>query len=119
MRNGFGMNNDLKNRISTILAPAISEALALIFDEQRQHEGESGVEKGRPVSGESKDYLTVAEAAKLLRVHSRTIYELVYQDRIPYHKVGDRILFLRTALIEWTASQAEIDRSRRLRVVKS
>ena len=80
----------------------------------------TAVDKARPGShAESKDYLTVAEAAKLLRVHSRTIYDLVYQDRIPYHKVGDRILFLRTTLIEWTASQAEIDRSRRLRVVKS
>ena len=114
------MNNDLKNRISTILAPAISEALSLIFEEQRQPEADAGVEKVRPVSqGDSQDYLTVAEAAKLLRVHSRTIYELVYQDRMPYHKVGDRILFLRTTLIEWTANQAEIDRSRRLRVVKS
>ena len=78
------MNNDLKNRISTILAPAISEALALIFEEQRQHQAESAVENVRPVSqGDSRDYLTVAEAAKLLRVNSRTIYELVYQDQIP------------------------------------
>ena len=42
MRNGFDMDNDLKNRISTILAPAISEALALIFEEQRPHEADGG-----------------------------------------------------------------------------
>jgi excisionase family DNA binding protein len=113
------MEKDLRNRISSILAPAITEALGLIFEEQRSHqpENEAGV---RPASrtDQAGEYLTVSEAAKLLRVHPRTIYELVYQNRIPYHKVGDRILFLHDSLIEWTASQAEIDRSRRLRVVK-
>ena len=114
------MNKDLRNRVSTVLAPAISEALALIFEEQRSYQpaDHDRLQTVNPANQLEK-YLTVAEAAKLLRVHPRTIYELVYQNRIPYHKVGDRILFLHNSLIEWTASQAEIDRSRRLRVVKS
>jgi excisionase family DNA binding protein len=114
------MNKELRNRISTILAPAISEALALLFEEQREHEpaNDVGVQSASGANQPEK-YLTVTEAAELLRVHPRTIYELVYQNRIPYHKVGDRILFLHNALMEWTANQAEIDRSRRLRVVKS
>ncbi len=113
------MEKDLKAKISMILAPAIGEALELMLEHHSSpatpviNSGESG-SKQRP-----DEYLTVAEAAKFLRVHPRTIYELVYQNRIPYHKVGDRILFMRISLIEWTASQAEIDRSRRLRVVKS
>lgn len=114
------MNDDLRNRISTILAPAISEALTLIFEAQRSYQ-QTDHNRAQTVNpaNELEKYLTVIEAAKLLRVHPRTIYELVYQNRIPYHKVGDRILFLHDSLIEWTASQAEIDRSRRLRVVKS
>lgn len=114
------MNDDLRNRISTILAPAISEALTLIFEAQRSYQptDHNRAQTINPAN-ELEKYLTVTEAAKLLRVHPRTIYELVYQNRIPYHKVGDRILFLQNSLMEWTASQAEIDRSRRLRVVKS
>ena len=113
------MNKDLRNRISTVLAPAISEALALIFEEQRSYQPDHDRVQTVNPANQLEKYLTVTEASKLLRVHPRTIYELVYQNGIPYHKVGDRILFLEDSLIEWTASQAEIDRSRRLRVVKS
>jgi excisionase family DNA binding protein len=115
----MNMEKDLKTKISMILAPAIGEALELMF-EDRPSPATPVINNAEPSSKQRPDeYLTVAEAAKLLRVHPRTIYELVYQNRIPYHKVGDRILFMRISLIEWTASQAEIDRSRRLRVVKS
>src|SRR6266540_1366940 len=112
------MEKDLRTRISMILAPAISEALELIL-EHRPSPLPAPDTGSREPGSERKpgEYLTVAEAAELLRVHPRTIYELVYQNRIPYHKVGDRILFMRNSLIEWTANQAEIDRSRRLRVV--
>ena len=114
------MNKDLRNKISTILAPAIGEALALIVEEQRDYRpADTKTADSVPAANHLEKYLTVAEAAELLRVHTRTIYELVYQDRIPYHKVGDRILFLQNSLVHWTASQAEADRSRRLRVVKS
>jgi excisionase family DNA binding protein len=118
-RIAVNMEKDLKTKISMILAPAIGEALELML-EHRPSSATPVINSGEPGSKQRPDeYLTVAEAARFLRVHPRTIYELVYQNRIPYHKVGDRILFMRTSLIEWTASQAEIDRSRRLRVVKS
>jgi excisionase family DNA binding protein len=114
------MNKDRRNRISAILAPAIGDALALIFEAQRSYQpADHDRLKTVNLANELEKYLTVTESAKLLRVHPRTFYELVYQNRIPYHKVGDRILFLQNSLIEWTASQAETDRSRRLRVVKS
>lgn len=114
------MDKDLRNKISMILAPAISDALGLIVEEQISHRPAADAEtRHLSPTDHSKEYLTVPEVAKLLRVHSRTIYELVYQNRIPYHKVGDRILFLHNSLVEWTANQAEMDRSRRLRVVKS
>ena len=114
------MNSNLREKITNILAPAISQALVLILEEQRSHEPAVNERQQHATrASRVEEYLTVPEAAKLLRVQPRTIYELVYQNRIPYHKVGDRVLFLHSALVEWTAKQAELDRSRRLRVVES
>ncbi len=114
------MDKDLKTKISMILAPAISEALELMLEHRPSPLPAPDTDSKGPGTKQTPDeYLTVTEAARLLRVHPRTIYELVYQNRIPYHKVGDRILFMRNSLVEWTANQAEMDRSRRLRVVKS
>ena len=38
-------------------------------------------------------FLKVAEVAALLRCKPRTIYDMVEQERIPYRKVGGRLLF--------------------------
>jgi len=38
-------------------------------------------------------FLKVEEVATLLRCKKRTIYDMVEQDRIPYRKVGGRLLF--------------------------
>lgn len=47
-------------------------------------------------------FLTVAEAAELLRLAPKTLYALVSQCRIPFRKAGRRLLFLETDLIAWT-----------------
>jgi excisionase family DNA binding protein len=47
-------------------------------------------------------FLTVHEAAELLRLAPKTLYGLVSQRRIPYRKAGRRLLFCLTDLIEWT-----------------
>ena len=47
-------------------------------------------------------FLTVDELAEMLRVKPRTIYEMVSQGRIPYRKVGRRVVFLLTEILEWT-----------------
>src|SRR6187431_1070891 len=39
-------------------------------------------------------FLNVKELAELLRIKTRTVYEMVSQGRIPYRKVGDRTIFL-------------------------
>ena len=48
--------------------------------------------------------LTAAEVAGLLRVPRSTIYKLAPERRIPYLKVGRRILFDPHALGEWIES---------------
>lgn len=47
-------------------------------------------------------FLRVDEVANLLRCKKRTIYDMVEQERIPYRKVGGRLLFDVDEVIEWT-----------------
>ena len=56
-------------------------------------------------------FMTVTEAAELLRLSPKTLYGLVSQRRIPFRKAGRRLLFLQSELIEWTRP---VERKRRL-----
>jgi len=47
-------------------------------------------------------FLDVKELADLLRIKTRTVYEMVSQGRIPYRKAGDRTIFLLDEILEWT-----------------
>ena len=47
-------------------------------------------------------FLTVPEVAALLRLSERTVYDMVSQRRIPFRKAGDRTLFDRDEVLEWT-----------------
>ena len=47
-------------------------------------------------------FLNVREVAALLRVSTRTIYDWVSQRKIPFRKAGDRTIFLRDEILEWT-----------------
>jgi excisionase family DNA binding protein len=46
--------------------------------------------------------MDVPEAAEYLRIAPKTLYGLVSQRRIPFRKVGRRVLFLESELLEWT-----------------
>jgi excisionase family DNA binding protein len=52
-------------------------------------------------------FLNVKELAELLRIKTRTVYEMVSQRRIPYRKVGDRTIFLLDEILEWTRPDAK------------
>ena len=47
------------------------------------------------------DILTTDEAARMLRLHRRTMYQKVREQRIPYLRVGREIRFSRSALSAW------------------
>jgi excisionase family DNA binding protein len=47
-------------------------------------------------------FMTVREAAELLRLAPKSLYSLVSQRRIPFRKAGRRLLFLEAELIQWT-----------------
>jgi len=52
-------------------------------------------------------FLNVKEVAEMLRIKTRTVYEMVSQRRIPYRKVGDRTIFLLDEILEWTRPNAK------------
>ena len=47
-------------------------------------------------------FLRVEEVADLLRCKKRTIYDMVEHRRIPYRRVGGRLLFDLAEIIEFT-----------------
>ena len=51
-------------------------------------------------------YLTVHEAAALLRCQPSTIYQYVHKKKIPYRKRGSQLLFDRDEIDEWTKNCA-------------
>jgi excisionase family DNA binding protein len=50
-------------------------------------------------------FLNVKELAELLRIKTRTVYEMVSQGRIPYRK--GRTIFLLDEILEWTRPNAK------------
>jgi excisionase family DNA binding protein len=47
-------------------------------------------------------FLEVKEVAILLRISKRTVYDWVSQRKIPFRKAGDRTLFNRDEILDWT-----------------
>jgi excisionase family DNA binding protein len=58
--------------------------------------------KIEPLPKKLPQFLTVQEVADLLRCKKRTIYDMVEQRRIPFRRVGGRLLFDLAEIIEWT-----------------
>jgi len=56
-------------------------------------------------------FLTVREAAELLRLAPKTLYSLVSQHRIPFRRAGRRLIFEAQELDDWTRPAP--DRKRR------
>jgi excisionase family DNA binding protein len=50
----------------------------------------------------SARFLTVSEAAELLRLAPKSLYTMASEKRIPHRHAGRRLLFLESELIEWT-----------------
>lgn len=60
------------------------------------------------------EVLTVDEAAALLRVNRKTLYELIQRDELPgVRRLGRAIRIHRPTLIQWLADQGRVPRSSR------
>ena len=51
----------------------------------------------------SEDVLNVAGVAELLGLGRNTVYDAASRGEIPHRRVGKRLLFSRTAVLEWLA----------------
>ena len=49
-----------------------------------------------------EQFLTVEECAQLLKMSVKTIYAMVSEERIPYRKVGRRVRFVYSEIMDWT-----------------
>lgn len=58
--------------------------------------------KSEPAARKLSHFLRVEEVASLLRCKKRTIYDMVEQRRIPFRRVGGRLLFDLDEIVAWT-----------------
>jgi len=58
----------------------------------------------------SLELLTVEEVAKLLQVHTVTVYRMAEAGKLPGFKVGNRWRFQRDSLERWMVDQAQLNR---------
>lgn len=49
-------------------------------------------------------YLNIDETAKLINLAKSSIYGLVHQKKIPFHKVGKKLYFSKDAILQWIAN---------------
>lgn len=47
------------------------------------------------------DYTTVPQLAEYLQISKRTIFSWIYQRKIPYSKIGRRVVFKREDIEQW------------------
>ena len=63
------------------------------------------------LNSEASDILDVVDAAKFLRVSEKTLRTYTKSGRIPSVRLGRRLLYSRSALLEWAARQSNRGRS--------
>jgi excisionase family DNA binding protein len=59
------------------------------------------------------ELLTADEAAELIRLPRSSVYELARNRRIPYVRIGRRILFVRGQLVTWLLDEMSVAPRRR------
>jgi excisionase family DNA binding protein len=67
------------------------------------------VNEAREAGLSSPKFLDVKEVAEMLRLKTRTIYDMVSEGRIPYRKAGDRTIFLLDEILDWTKPHRETE----------
>ena len=53
---------------------------------------------------QENEFLTIDEAAKLVKLSKPTLYGLVHKKSIPYSKKGKRLYFQKSELLDWIKS---------------
>lgn len=53
--------------------------------------------------GNAEDFLTVKQASEFTHIPVATLYDYTHKQRIPFNKVGKKLLFSRKDLVSWIA----------------
>ena len=74
----------------------------------------AGPESSTASTPQETEVMTVDEAAALIRVNRKTVYEAINRGDLPHQRVGRKIRLSRTALVAWISQgQGRVSRSRR------
>lgn len=85
------MEKNISNLTEEELRQIIREEVRAVLNERTSESGGSGAE----------GFLDTDQAADLIKLKKTTLYNLINQNKIPFHKSGKRVLFKRTELIAW------------------
>ena len=55
----------------------------------------------QPKKSHSEDYLTIEQASEFTHIAKATLYDYTHRRKIPFRKVGKRLLFSKKELTEW------------------
>lgn len=56
---------------------------------------------------EHKEILNIKEASSFLNISISKIRNLIYENEVPYHKIGNRYYFSRANLAIWVAHRSK------------
>lgn len=59
---------------------------------------------GMPKVEVDEGYLTVKQAAEFLKIVTGSLYNLISQNKVPFHKSGKKVLFKKSELTDWLAN---------------
>lgn len=78
-----------------------SEIINLISDQV----AEKVLKNLNPSNSSIEDiFMNIDETSKLIDLSKPTVYGLVHQNKIPYHKKGKRLYFLKSEILDWIKS---------------
>jgi excisionase family DNA binding protein len=66
--------------------------------------------RSRRADASDYDVLTADEVAGILRVDRKTVYDAAGRGKIPHRRLGKRMVFSRSALLEWLACKGPSER---------
>jgi len=97
-----------------------NSAVVLKEVSQRRSAGDPGADVFESASAHSLDVHRVARSevmsadavAELLGVNRKTVYEGASRGEIPHRRLGKRILFSRTAVLEWLSCKLPVSTER-------
>lgn len=75
--------------------------LVLVSPEELERLVHKAVREALAEREEPEEWLDTAQAAKVLKVHRRTVARLVRENGLPAHRIGKLFRFSRPAIVDW------------------